>query len=109
MANQVGSVQSIERGFQILELLRLQGRPIGISEMADLLGLSTTTVHRLLKTLKNCRAVQQDPQTHLYDLNDHMLLYGKAVLNRFNFLGSVHPISGRTVEASGRDSFHGDT
>lgn len=107
MPNQDGSVQSIERGFQILELLRIQGRPIGISEMAELLGLSTTTVHRLLKTLKNCRAVQQDPQTHLYDLNDHMLLYGKAVLNRFNFLGSVHPILGELSKRVGETVFMG--
>jgi IclR family transcriptional regulator, KDG regulon repressor len=107
MPNQDGSVQSIERGFQILELLRLQGRAIGISEMASLLGLSTTTVHRLLKTLKSCRAVQQDPQTHLYDLNDHMLLYGKAVLNRFNFLGSVHPILGELSKRVGETVFMG--
>jgi IclR family transcriptional regulator, KDG regulon repressor len=107
MANTEGSVQSIERGFEILELLRIQGRPIGISEMANLLGLSTTTVHRLLKTLRSCRAVQQDPQTHLYDLNDHMLLYGKAVLNRFNFLGSVHPILGELSKRVGETVFMG--
>ncbi len=107
MSNQDGSVQSIERGFQILELLRLQGRAIGVSEMAGLLDLSTTTVHRLLQTLRTCRAVQQDPQTHLYDLNDHMLLYGKAVLNRFNFLGSVHPILGELSKRVGETVFMG--
>jgi IclR family transcriptional regulator, KDG regulon repressor len=107
MSNPDGSVQSIERGFQILELLRLQGRAIGVSEMANILGLSTTTVHRLLKTLKSCRAVQQDPQTHLYDLNDHLLLYGKAVLNRFNFLGSVHPILGELSKRVGETVFMG--
>jgi len=107
MSKQDGSVQSIERGFQILELLRIQGRAIGISEIANLVGLSTTTVHRLLKTLKSCRAIQQDPQTHLYDLNDHMLLYGKAVLNRFNFLGSVHPILGELSKMVGETVFMG--
>jgi DNA-binding IclR family transcriptional regulator len=107
MANNNGSVQSIERGFQILELLRVQGRAIGVSEMANLLGLSTTTVHRLLKTLVSCRAVKQDPQTHLYDLNDHLLLYGKAVLNRFNFLGSVHPILGELSKRVGETVFMG--
>ena len=107
MSAQNGSVQSIERGFQILELLRVEGRAIGVSEMATLVGLSTTTVHRLLKTLRSCRAVQQDPKTHLYDLNDHMLLYGKAVLNRFNFLGSVHPILGELSKRVGETVFMG--
>jgi len=107
MPSQKDSVQSIERGFQILELLRIQGRAIGVSEMSDLLGLSTTTVHRLLKTLMSCRAVSQDPQTRLYDLNDHMLLYGRAVLNRFNFLSSVHPILGELSKRVGETVFMG--
>ncbi len=102
-----GSVQSIERGFRILELLRTEGRALGVSELAETLDLSTTTVHRLLKTLVACRAVKQDPQTHLYDLNDHLLLYGKAVLNRFNFLGSVHPILGDLSKRVGETVFMG--
>lgn len=101
------SVQSVERGFRILELFRTQGRALGISEIAQALELSTTTVHRLLKTLIVCHAVKQDEQTHLYDLNDHMLLYGKAVLNRFNFLASVHPILGDLSKRVGETVFMG--
>lgn len=101
------SVQSIERGFRILELFRTQGRALGISEIAQALELSTTTVHRLLKTLIVCRAVKQDDKTHLYDLNDYLLLYGKAVLNRFNFLGSVHPILGDLSKRVGETVFMG--
>ncbi len=107
MDRQDGSVQSIERGFRILELLRTQGRALGVSELAETLNLSTTTVHRLLKTLVACRAVKQDPHTHLYDLNDHLLLYGKAVLNRFNFLASVHPILGDLSKRVGETVFMG--
>ncbi len=80
---------------------------MGVSEMSDLLGLSMTTVHRLLKTLMSCHAVKQDAQTHLYDLNDHLLLFGKAVLNRFNFLGSVHPILGELSKRVGETVFMG--
>ncbi len=102
-----GSVQSIERGFRILEALRVQGQALGVSELAEMLDLSTTTVHRLLKTLIACRAVKQDPHTHLYDLNDHLLLYGKAVLNRYNFLSSVHPILGDLSKRVGETVFMG--
>lgn len=102
-----GAVQSIERGFRILELLRIQGRALGISEISQALELSTTTVHRLLKTLIACRAVKQDAHTRLYDLNDHLLLYGKAVLNRYNFLSSVHPILGDLSKRVGETVFMG--
>jgi IclR family transcriptional regulator, KDG regulon repressor len=107
MSTKDNSVQSIERGFQILELLRTEERAIGVSEIAKMLGLTTTTTHRILTALKNCRAVQQDPKTHLYDLNDYLLLYGKAVLNRFNFLGSVHPILGNLSKRVGETVFMG--
>ena len=101
------SVQSIERAFQILELLRTQERALGVSEIAELIGLSTTTTHRLLQTLITCRAIQQEPQTRLYDLNAHLLVYGKAVLNRFNFLGSVHPFMGDLSKRVGETVFMG--
>ncbi len=107
MSTKDNSVQSIERGFQILELLRKEERAIGVSEMAKLLGLTTTTTHRILSALKLCRAVQQDPKTHLYDLNDHLLLYGKAVLNRFSFLSSIHPILGELSKRVGETIFMG--
>lgn len=107
MSANENSVQSIERGFQILELLRKEERAMGVSEIAKLLGLTTTTAHRILSALRNCRAVQQDPKTHLYDLNDHLLLYGKAVLNRFSFLSSIHPILGELSKRVGETVFMG--
>jgi IclR family transcriptional regulator, KDG regulon repressor len=107
MPNNNGSVQSIERAFQILELLRSQERELGVSEIAKLIGLSTTTTHRLLKTLITCRAIKQDQQTRLYDLNSYLLAYGKAVLNRFNFLSAVHPILGDLSKRVGETVFMG--
>lgn len=107
MSNKDNSVQSIQRAFQVLEVLRLEARPIGVSEMAKILGLTTTTAYRLLSTLKGCRAVQQDPQTHLYYLNDFLLLYGKAVLSRYDFLSSAHPVLGELSKNVGETVFMG--
>jgi IclR family KDG regulon transcriptional repressor len=102
-----GTVQSIARAFQLLELLRSREQALGVSELADLSGLSMTTTHRLLKTLVACRAIRQDPKTHAYDLSPHLLGYGRAVLNRFNFLGSVHPILGELSKRVGETVFMG--
>ncbi len=106
-SNNHNSVQSVVRAFQILELLRVQERALGVSEISERIGLTMTTTHRLLQTLVACRAIHHDPQTRLYDLNPHMLVYGKAVLNRFNFLGSVHPILGDLSKRVGETVFMG--
>jgi IclR family KDG regulon transcriptional repressor len=60
-----------------------------------------------LQTLIGVRAVSQNPQTRLYDLNPYMLLFGKAVLNRFNFLASIHPILGELSKKVGETVFMG--
>jgi len=101
------SVQSIERAFKILELFRTQNRAMGVIEIASVLGLSTTTVHRLLQTLIQVKAVHQDPNNRWYDLSPHMLLYGKAVLNRYDFLRSVHPVLGELSKLVGETVFMG--
>jgi DNA-binding IclR family transcriptional regulator len=107
MPSSNGTVQSIGRAFQILELLRSREQSLGVSEIAELSGFSMTTTHRLLKTLVACRAIQQDSRTRLYDLSPHMLMYGKAVLNRFNFLASVHPMLGELSKSVGETVFMG--
>lgn len=107
MTKENDSVQSIERAFQILELMRACDDALGVNEIASQLGLSTTTTHRLLQTLISVRAVAQNPRTRLYDLNPHMLLFGKAVLNRFNFLSSIHPILGELSKKAEETVFMG--
>lgn len=107
MSKDNDSVQSIERAFQILELLRSNNSALGVNDIATKLDLSPTTIHRLLQTLIKVQAVTQNQQTRLYDLNAHMLLFGKAVLNRFNFLSSIHPILGDLSKKVGETVFMG--
>ena len=103
----IGRSNRLNGGFKYWSYCVRRVGQLALVRWQFLLGLSTTTVHRLLRTLKSCRAVQQDPQTHLYDLNDYMLVYGKAVLNRFNFMGSVHPILGDLSRRMGETVFMG--
>ena len=101
------SVQSVKRAFLILDLLRDNGAGMGVSDVANALGLSTTTAHRLLQTLVACKAVQQDPNNRYYSLSPYMLLYGKAVLDRFDFIRSAHPLLGELSKTVGETVFMG--
>jgi len=79
------TVQSVERAFRILDLLRANS----------------------IQTLMNLRAVQQEPGNRHYSLAPQMLLYGKAVLDRFDFIRSAHPLLGEISKTVGETVFMG--
>lgn len=80
---------------------------MGVSEIAHALDLSTTTAHRLLQTLLIRKAVQQDPTSRQYSLALQMLLYGKAVLDQWDFIRSAHPMLGELSKSVRETVFMG--
>ena len=61
-------IQSLERAIGILNLFRNTRNPLGISEMAAILGLAKTTVHGLVSTLEKNGFLQKDMPTRKYRL-----------------------------------------
>jgi IclR family transcriptional regulator, KDG regulon repressor len=61
-------IQSLERAIGILNLFRNSGRPLGISEMAEKLGLAKTTVHGLVSTLEKNGFLLKDTASRKYRL-----------------------------------------
>ena len=47
------TIQSIERGFAMLELLSLAGKPLSLQEISQALSLSKSTVHGILATMSH--------------------------------------------------------
>jgi IclR family acetate operon transcriptional repressor len=107
VTKETNSVQSIERAFNILELLRDQRQEMGVREIAEQVNLNVATVHRLLQTLITVRAVRQNPRTRQYTLAPTMLLYGKSVVDKFDFVRSAHPFLGELSKAVGETAFMG--
>jgi IclR family acetate operon transcriptional repressor len=60
-------VQSVERAFQLVEALAAEARPMGVTDLARVSGLSLGTIHRLLRTLVDLGYVRQD-QSRSYAL-----------------------------------------
>ena len=54
-----GRVQSIERAFSIVEMLKVH-QELGISELSSLLSLDRSAVHRLLATLRSLGYINQN-------------------------------------------------
>lgn len=75
------SIQSIDRAAAILRALAGGPRRLGVSELADRLGLARPTVHGILQTLQSNGFVEQDPVSDKYQLGAGLLRLGYSYLD----------------------------
>ena len=74
-----GSVQSIERAAAILHVVAGSGGTLGVTDIAEAVGLAKTTAHSLLRTLLQVGFVEQDPATGRYSLGSALLRLGSSL------------------------------
>jgi DNA-binding IclR family transcriptional regulator len=60
------SVRSVERALDVLLCFTNQTPELSMTQIAELVGINKSTVHRLLATLERKRFVERDPLTGLY-------------------------------------------
>ena len=75
------SIQSIDRAAAILKALASGPRRLGVSELAERLGLARPTVHGLLQTLQSHGFVEQDQYSDKYQLGPGLLQLGYSYLD----------------------------
>ncbi|NBM18559.1 IclR family transcriptional regulator [Streptomyces sp. GC420] len=96
-------VQSVQRAIQILRELASAGPRLGVSELADRLGVAKPTVHALLRTLEAEHVVVQDRESSKYQLGPDLVLLGNAYLDtqelRTRSLTWADQLATRTGEA----------
>jgi DNA-binding IclR family transcriptional regulator len=74
-------IQSVERAAAILTTLGSGTPRLGVTEIADRVGLAKPTVYGLLRTLEKHDLVAQDPDTGKYSLGPGVLQLGNAFLD----------------------------
>jgi DNA-binding IclR family transcriptional regulator len=75
------TIQSIDRATAILKALASGPRRLGVSELAERLGLARPTVHGLLQTLQLHGFVEQDRHSDKYQLGPGLLQLGYSYLD----------------------------
>jgi DNA-binding IclR family transcriptional regulator len=75
------TIQSVDRAAGILKALASGPRRLGVSELADRLGLTRPTVHGLLQTLQAHGFVEQDRDSDKYQLGAGLLQLGNSYLD----------------------------
>jgi DNA-binding IclR family transcriptional regulator len=76
-----GTIRSVDRAARILKALGAGTSRLGVTELAERLGLAKGTVHGLLRTLERQELVVQDAETGKYRLGPAMLQLGNAFLD----------------------------
>ena len=83
------TVQSVERAFQIIELMA-KNETMGIREIHHETGLTGTVVHRIINTLAELGYVKQEKETEKYFLTYRLLVMGNYVQERNNAVSYTH-------------------
>lgn len=108
-----GSIQSIDRAAAILKALAGGPRRLGVSELAERLGLARPTVHGLLQTLQAHGFVEQDRHSDKYQLGPGLLQLGYSYLDlnelRSRSIPYAERLAGRAGAAVRVGVLHGDT
>ncbi|GAB2588899.1 allantoin degradation transcriptional regulator AllR [Streptomyces capparidis] len=93
-----GSVQSLDRAFDLLERMADAGGEIGLSDLAARSGLPLPTIHRLVRTLVARGYVRQQPSRR-YALGPRLIRLGEGAAR---LLGTwARPHLAELVEATG--------
>jgi DNA-binding IclR family transcriptional regulator len=107
------SIQSIDRAAAILKILASGPRRLGVSELADRLGLARPTVHGLLQTLQAHGFVEQDTYSDKYQLGPGLLQLGYSYLDlnelRARSIGHADHLASRTHAAVRVGVMHGSS
>lgn len=72
-------VKAVDSTLDVLELLAESGKAVGVSEVAERLGISAPGAHRLLAALRERGYAEQDPHTSRYSIG--LRAFGLAALS----------------------------
>jgi len=77
-------LSSIDKCFQIIELLHENPQSLRLSEIGGMLGLHPSTVHHMLNTLLPRNYIAQCPETKKYSLGFRFLEISKGILENMD-------------------------
>ena len=89
-----GTIRSVEKVIDILELLARESRGLALGDLARRLDLNASTVHHLLATLKGRGLVTQDERTKMYRIGHRLV----GMVNRFLSGTDLYPAGISPVE-----------
>ena len=100
-------VNSVDRALVILEYLGTQTKEIGVRELGQAIGLSKSSVHRILQTLRARGFVKWNPDNARYSLGMRAFEVGCGILRSMEAHAIAKPHLEQLVNALGETAFLG--
>lgn len=100
----MAEIQSLARGLKILEIMADCENGIGITELADQLGVDKSTASRLVQTLLKDGFVQKAKDGRSYNLGPMLVNLSRSVIGRMPLRDTAKPFLKELVEVSGECS-----
>jgi DNA-binding IclR family transcriptional regulator len=82
---------TLEKTFNIIELLSKTPRGLRLSEMSAELGLPSSSIHHIVSMLRCYDYVDQDPDNKRYRLGFKFLVVSSTILNNLDIRRTAHP------------------
>ena len=98
------TIQSLERGLKILDILGKAGEPLLLGEIAGHFSIDRSSVYRLVGTLAKCGYVLQDPATKRYSIGFRILALSGAVSRQSHLDERVRPVMADIVARTGQNT-----
>ncbi len=99
------SIQSVVRGFNIVDTIAGAEEEIGAQQISTMVGLHISTVFRFLQTLVQNGVIEQNPQTGKYRLSLKLLAWGMQVLRQMDLRRDAIPLL-RELNEKTRETVH---
>lgn len=94
-------VQSLDRALAILDLFRQERKPLGITEIAERLGVHKSSVHRMLATLQLRGYVEREPASERYWIGPSLLELGTLYMHETSLVDESKPFLQQLVDEVG--------
>lgn len=111
--SEAAPVKSAERTVRLLELLADSPTPLSVGELQARTGYPRSSLHALLRTLRELRWVESDDNGSNITVGPHALLAGTSYLDRdpalpyaYETLEDLRADLGRTIHYARRDGAH---
>lgn len=95
------TVQSVDRALEIIDILQDEPQGLGVTSLSKKMGVSKSTIYRLLSSLLNKEYVRKNRETQKYHLGLRLMQLGQTVTNQIDIRQIASPVMERLVQDTG--------
>lgn len=92
------TIQSLEVGYKIIDLVASNRRPLKFIEIQELTGITKSNLYKYLNTLTNIGFLSKDDSSGVYKLGSKFIEYGTAAIGDANVVVKAIPFMEKMID-----------